>query len=44
MSKLLEMIKVAKKSVKPEQKVKGKDLYSGASNSNSGHCQGGGGW
>ncbi|EOV3157752.1 TPA: hypothetical protein ACW0NO_002899 [Enterobacter ludwigii] len=45
MKKLSEMLKAAASSKKPAQKVKGKDLYSGAgpSNSNS-HCQGGGGW
>ncbi|MGE0973348.1 hypothetical protein ACQFN5_29765 (plasmid) [Klebsiella sp. WOUb02] len=46
MKKLSEMLKAAASSKKPVQKVKGKDLYSGAAgpgNSNA-HCQGGGGW
>lgn len=45
MKTLSDMLKVAVKAVKPTQKVKGKDLYSGAGPGNSSsHCQGDGGW
>jgi hypothetical protein len=44
MKKISKKIKAAIATVKPTQKVKGKDLYSGSGPGNSNHCQGGGGW
>ncbi|GKW25100.1 hypothetical protein PEC311524_26940 [Pectobacterium carotovorum subsp. carotovorum] len=45
MKKLSKIIKAAVSTVKPTQKVKGKELYAGGETTgNSSHCQGGGGW